>query len=94
MYLLNNIDNIEYIESQNINIKKYMLDKNVHIFDDLKFLDEIEYKENDLYIFLDKNNIYYKYLTNKNIYIVSNYSDIYIILSFYFNIEEGFNAHL
>ena len=37
MYLLNNIDNIEYIESQNINIKKYMLDKNVHIFD-VRFL--------------------------------------------------------
>ena len=94
MYLLNNIDNIEYIESQNINIKKYMLDKSVHIFDDLKFLDGIEYKKNDIYIFLDKNNVYYKHLTNKNIYIVSNYSDIYTILDFYFNTGEELNAYL
>lgn len=94
MYLLNNIDNIEYIESQNINMRKYMLDKNVHIFDDLKFLDGIEYKENDIYIFLDKNNVYYKHLTNKNIYIVSNYSDIYTILDFYFNTGEKLNAYL
>ena len=91
MYLLSNIDNIEYIESQNTNIKKYMLDKNVHIFDDLEFLDGIEYKENDIYIFLDKNNTYYKHLTNKNI---SNYSDIYTILDFYFNTGEELNAYL
>ena len=94
MYLLNNKKNIENIESQNENIKKYILNGKVHIFDDLDFLDDIEYKESDLYIFLDENNIYYKNLTNKYIYIVSNCSDIYEILNFYFNIKEEFDEYL
>lgn len=94
MYLLNNKKNIDYIESQSINIKKYMLDENVHIFDDLNLLENVEYKKNNIYIFLDENNTCYKNLANEYIYIVSNYSDIYEILKFYFNIEEDFNAYL
>ena len=94
MYLLNNKKNIDYIESQSIDIKKYMLDENVHIFDDLNLLENVEYKKNNIYIFLDENNIYYKNLVNEYIYIVSNYSDIYKILKFYFDIKEDFNAYL
>lgn len=94
MYLLNNKKNIDYIESQSIDIKKYMLDENVHIFDDLNLLENVEYKKNNIYIFLDENNICYKNLANEYIYIVSNYSDIYEILKFYFNIKEDFNAYL
>ena len=94
MYLLNNKKNIDYIESQSIDIKKYMLDENVHIFDDLNLLENVEYKKNNIYIFLDENNTCYKNLTNEYIYIVSNYSYIYEILKFYFNIKEDFNAYL
>ena len=94
MYLLKNKKNIDYIESQSIDIKKYMLDENVHIFDDLNLLENVEYKKNNIYIFLDENNTYYKNLANKYIYIVSNYSDIYKILKFYFDIKEDFNAYL
>lgn len=94
MYLLNNKKNIDYIESQSIDIKKYVLDENVHIFDDLNLLENVEYKKNNIYIFLDENNICYKNLANEYIYIVSNYSDIYKILKFYFDIKEDFNAYL
>ena len=51
MYLLNNKKNIDYIESQSINIKKYMLDENVHIFDDLNLLENVEYKKNNIFLY-------------------------------------------
>lgn len=94
MYLLNNKKYINHIESQSDYIKKYLLDEKIHIFDNIEFLDNIEYKKNNIYIYIDENYNYNKEIINSPVYIIHDYLDIYKILSFYFSNEDVYDAYL